>query len=108
MTSCGETPLCHVIMASSESEADFDRQRSNHSDNTLGMFDDDSKAEKELEDDVFPYRFEPCISDEGKDSKGDPADIERLQNVEWYCTLLFTSQTHIHRTKVHISGVKKL
>ena len=86
-------------MAPSDSKSDWDRQSSNHSDNSARVIDDDNRGEEELEDElegIFPYRFEPHISDEEEDGREEPtipADIDRLQNVEWYCTLLLISQT---------------
>ena len=68
------TWLCHVIMASSDSESDWDRQSSNHSDNSCHIFDDDNQEEKDLEyelEGIFPYRFEPYISDK-EDSEEEP------------------------------------
>ena len=91
------------------------RESSNHSDNSRGIFDEDSQGHKELEDElrgIFAYRFEPYSSDEEEDSEEEPmipTDIDRLQNIEWYCTLLFISQqVNTGLAKVRISVVKQL
>ena len=62
-------------MASNDSESDWDRQNSNHGDNSPRILDDDNQKEKELEDKlkgISPYRFEPYTSGEEDDSKEEP------------------------------------
>ena len=80
-------------MDSSYSESDWD---SASDEERSVLYEEDGFSDGDVSDSeedelgaIFPYRFEPYLSEEGEDNEEEeeadavPVDIDRLQNVEW-------------------------